>query len=316
MGFGSSEGWLSRLKRGLSRTRVNIVGLFSGGVVDDDFLEELEYALISADVGVETSMRILERLRDDIKLKGLKTQDEVRRALRDELEKILAPAEGTLNTDQAKPCVIMMCGVNGAGKTTSIGKLAKRFADDGKSVLLAAGDTFRAAAREQLAVWGERNRVEVISQTGGDPAAVVFDAVSAGRARSMDVVIADTAGRLPTQTNLMEELGRIRRSQEKAMEGAPHEVILVVDGTNGQNALAQVRAFDLYAHLTGLIVTKLDGTAKGGVLAAITAMRGEKPLPIYYIGVGEKLEDLQPFNAHEFSSALVGLDPQDDESGS
>lgn len=316
MGFGSSEGWLSRLKRGLSRTRVNIVGLFSGGVVDDDFLEELEYALISADVGVETSTRILERLRDDIKLKGLKTQDEARRALRDELEKILAPAEGTLNTDQAKPCVIMMCGVNGAGKTTSIGKLAKRFADDGKSVLLAAGDTFRAAAREQLAVWGERNRVEVISQTGGDPAAVVFDAVSAGRARGMDVVIADTAGRLPTQTNLMEELGRIRRSQEKAMEGAPHEVILVVDGTNGQNALAQVRAFDLYAHLTGLIVTKLDGTAKGGVLAAITAMRGEKPLPIYYIGVGEKLEDLQPFNAHEFSSALVGLDPQDDESGS
>lgn len=316
MGFGSSEGWLSRLKRGLSRTRVNIVGLFSGGVVDDDFLEELEYALISADVGVETSTRILERLRDDIKLKGLKTQDEVRRALRDELEKILAPAEGTLNTDQAKPCVIMMCGVNGAGKTTSIGKLAKRFADDGKSVLLAAGDTFRAAAREQLAVWGERNRVEVISQTGGDPAAVVFDAVSAGRARGMDVVIADTAGRLPTQTNLMEELGRIRRSLEKAMEGAPHEVILVVDGTNGQNALAQVRAFDLYAHLTGLIVTKLDGTAKGGVLAAITAMRGEKPLPIYYIGVGEKLEDLQPFNAHEFSSALVGLDPQDDESGS
>lgn len=316
MGFGSSEGWLSRLKRGLSRTRVNIVGLFSGGVVDDDFLEELEYALISADVGVETSTRILERLRDDIKLKGLKTQDEVRRALRDELEKILALAEGTLNTDQAKPCVIMMCGVNGAGKTTFIGKLAKRFADDGKSVLLAAGDTFRAAAREQLAVWGERNRVEVISQTGGDPAAVVFDAVSAGRARGMDVVIADTAGRLPTQTNLMEELGRIRRSQEKAMEGAPHEVILVVDGTNGQNALAQVRAFDLYAHLTGLIVTKLDGTAKGGVLAAITAMRGEKPLPIYYIGVGEKLEDLQPFNAHEFSSALVGLDPQDDESGS
>ena len=316
MGFGSSEGWLSRLKRGLSRTRVNIVGLFSGGVVDDDFLEELEYALISADVGVETSTRILERLRDDIKLKGLKTQDEVRRALRDELEKILAPAEGTLNTDQAKPCVIMMCGVNGAGKTTSIGKLAKRFADDGKSVLLAAGDTFRAAAREQLAVWGERNRVEVISQTGGDPAAVVFDAVSAGRARGMDVVIADTAGRLPTQTNLMEELGRIRRSQEKAMEGAPHEVILVVDGTNGQNALAQVRAFDLYAHLTGLIVTKLDGTAKGGVLAAITAMRGDKPLPFYYIGVGEKLEDLQPFNAHEFASALVGLDPQDDESGS
>lgn len=298
------------MKSGLSRTRVNIIGLFSGGVVDEDFLEELEYALISADVGVETSSRILERLRDDIKLKGLKTQDEVRLALRDELVKILEPAEGTLDLSRAKPTVIMMCGVNGAGKTTSIGKLAKRFSDDGRSVLLAAGDTFRAAAREQLAVWGERNRVEVISQTGGDPAAVVYDAVAAGRARGMDVVIADTAGRLPTQTNLMEELGRIRRSQEKAMAGAPHEVILVVDGTNGQNAIAQVNAFDMFAHLTGLIITKLDGTAKGGVLAAITAMRGDRPLPIYYIGVGEKLEDLQSFKARDFANALVGLEQE------
>ncbi|MDO5530727.1 signal recognition particle-docking protein FtsY [Sutterella sp.] len=310
MGFGSSEGWLSRLKNGLSRTRVNIVGLFSGGIVDEDFLEELEFALITADVGVETSSRILERLRDVIKLKGLKTQDEVRLALRDELERILKPAEGSIDLDRAKPLVIMMCGVNGAGKTTSIGKLARRLADGNRSVLLAAGDTFRAAAREQLAVWGERNRVEVISQTGGDPAAVVFDAVSAGRARGMDVVIADTAGRLPTQTNLMEELGRIRRSQEKAMADAPHEVILVVDGTNGQNALQQVRAFDAFAHLTGLIVTKLDGTAKGGVLAAITAMRGDRPLPIYFIGVGEKIEDLQPFNAHDFANALVGIEPE------
>lgn len=308
MAFGSSEGWFSRLKSGLSRTRVNIVGLFSGGVVDEDFLEELEFALISADVGVETTERILERLRDDIKLKGLKTQDEVRLALRDELVAILKPAEGTLDVSRAKPFVIMMCGVNGAGKTTSIGKLAKRLADDGKSVLLAAGDTFRAAAREQLAVWGERNRIEVISQSGGDPAAVVFDAVNAGRARGLDVVIADTAGRLPTQTHLMDELARIRRAQEKALEGAPHEVILVVDGTNGQNALAQVEAFDASAGLTGLIVTKLDGTAKGGVLAAITASRGERRLPIYYIGVGEKLEDLQPFNAEEFANALVGLD--------
>lgn len=308
MAFGSSEGWLSRLKSGLSRTRVNIVGLFSGGIVDEDFLEELEYALISADVGVETTSRILERLRDDIKLRGLKTQDEVRHALRDELAAILRPAEGTLDVSVSKPCVIMMCGVNGAGKTTSIGKLAKRLADDGKSVLLAAGDTFRAAAREQLAVWGERNRVEVISQTGGDPAAVVFDAVSAGKARGYDVVIADTAGRLPTQTHLMEELSRIRRAQEKALEGAPHEVLLVVDGTNGQNALAQVAAFDVYAGLTGLIITKLDGTAKGGVLAAITAARGDRPLPIYYIGVGEKLEDLQPFRAEDFANALVGID--------
>ncbi len=309
MGFGSSEGWLSRLKNGLARTRVNIVGLFSGGVVDEDFLEELEYALITADVGVQTSTRILQRLRDAIKLRGLKTQDEVRLALRDELHALLLPAEGTLDLEQAKPLVIMMTGVNGAGKTTSIGKLAKRFAENGKSVLLAAGDTFRAAAREQLAVWGERNRIEVISQSGGDPAAVVFDAVNAARARGIDIVIADTAGRLPTQINLMEELRRIRRSQEKAMEGAPHESILVVDGTNGQNALMQVEAFDKAVTLTGLIITKLDGTAKGGVLAAITQMRREKPLPIYFIGVGEQLEDLQPFRALEFANTLVGLDP-------
>lgn len=309
MGFGSSEGWLSRLKNGLARTRINIVGLFSGGVVDEDFLEELEYALITADVGVQTSTRILQRLRDAIKLRGLKTQDEVRLALRDELYALLLPAEGTLDLQQAKPLVIMMTGVNGAGKTTSIGKLAKRFAENGKSVLLAAGDTFRAAAREQLAVWGERNRIEVISQSGGDPAAVVFDAVNAARARGIDIVIADTAGRLPTQINLMEELRRIRRSQEKAMEGAPHESILVVDGTNGQNALMQVEAFDKAVTLTGLIITKLDGTAKGGVLAAITQMRRDKPLPIYFIGVGEQLEDLQPFRALEFANTLVGLDP-------
>ena len=309
MGFGSSEGWLSRLKNGLARTRINIVGLFSGGVVDEDFLEELEYALITADVGVQTSTRILQRLRDAIKLRGLKTQDEVRLALRDELYALLLPAEGTLDLQQAKPLVIMMTGVNGAGKTTSIGKLAKRFAENGKSVLLAAGDTFRAAAREQLAVWGERNRIEVISQSGGDPAAVVFDAVNAARARGIDIVIADTAGRLPTQINLMEELRRIRRSQEKAMEGAPHESILVVDGTNGQNALMQVEAFDKAVTLTGLIITTLDGTAKGGVLAAITQMRREKPLPIYFIGVGEQLEDLQPFRALEFANTLVGLDP-------
>ena len=203
---------------------------------------------------------------------------------------------------------MMMAGVNGAGKTTTIGKIAKWLAADNKTVLLAAADTFRAAAREQLAVWGERNRIDVVSQTGGDPAAVVFDAVSAGKARGLDVVIADTAGRLPTQTNLMEELGRIRRAQGKALEGAPHEVILVVDGTNGQNALAQVKAFDAFAQLTGLIVTKLDGTAKGGVLVAITASRGDRPLPIYFVGVGEKIDDLQPFNAEAFADALVGIE--------
>ena len=306
---GSSEGWFSRLKSGLARTRVNIVGLFSGGVIDDDFLEELEYALITADVGVQASTRILQRLRDTIKLKGLKTQDEVRLALRDEIARMLAPAQRELDIEQAHPLVIMMTGVNGAGKTTSIGKISKYLSQRGKSVLLAAGDTFRAAAREQLAVWGDRNQIEVIAQQGGDPAAVVFDAVSAGKARGTDVVIADTAGRLPTQINLMEELRRIRRAQDKAMTGAPHEAILVVDGTNGQNALTQVKAFDAAVGLTGLIVTKLDGTAKGGVLVAITQMRPENPLPIYFIGVGEAIDDLQPFNAVQFANALVGLDP-------
>lgn len=306
---GSSEGWFSRLKNGLARTRVNIVGLFSGGVIDDDFLEELEYALITADVGVQASTRILQRLRDTIKLKGLKTQDEVRLALRDEIARMLAPAQRELDIEQAHPLVIMMTGVNGAGKTTSIGKISKYLSQRGKSVLLAAGDTFRAAAREQLAVWGDRNQIEVIAQQGGDPAAVVFDAVSAGKARGTDVVIADTAGRLPTQINLMEELCRIRRAQDKAMTGAPHEAILVVDGTNGQNALTQVKAFDAAVGLTGLIVTKLDGTAKGGVLVAITQMRPENPLPIYFIGVGEAIDDLQPFNAVQFANALVGLDP-------
>jgi fused signal recognition particle receptor len=299
-------GWLARLKRSLTKTRVNIVGLFSGGVVDDAFLEELEMALISADVGAAASAELIDALRTQIKLRGLKTQDEVRIALRDELAQRLAPAEGRFNPARAKPYVVMVCGVNGSGKTTSIGKLAKWFAGQRCSVLLAAGDTFRAAAREQLAIWGARNNVDVIAQSGGDPAAVVFDAVSAARARGVDVLIADTAGRLPTQAHLMEELKRVRRAQDKAMAGAPHEVILIVDGTNGQNALAQVQAFDAAVALTGLVVTKLDGTAKGGVLVAIAAMRGGRPLPILFIGVGEGIDDLQPFSAFEFAEALVG----------
>ena len=303
-------GFFSRLKSGLARTRVNLVGLFSGGVVDEEFFESLEETLIAANIGYKPTSVILQRLRDTVKLKGLKTREEVRAALRDEIERILLPAQKPMNLDEAKPLVIMMAGVNGAGKTTTIGKIAKWLAAQNKTVLLAAADTFRAAAREQLAVWGERNKIDVITQSGGDPAAVVFDAVSAGRARGTDVVIADTAGRLPTQTNLMEELARIRRSQGKAMEGAPHEVLLVVDGTNGQNALAQVKAFDHYAGLTGLTVTKLDGTAKGGVLVAITAER-EEPLPIYFVGVGETIDDLQPFDAKRFASALVGEELED-----
>jgi len=301
-------GWLSRLKKGLERTRVNIVGAFSGGVIDDALFDDLEVALLGADCGSTTTAELLAALRDRIKLKGLKTPAEVRDALRDELAALLAPCDATIDLAREKPLVMMVAGVNGAGKTTSIGKLAHWLADRHKTVLLAAGDTFRAAAREQLAIWGKRNGVEVIAQQSGDPAAVVFDAVAAARARGIDVLIADTAGRLPTQLHLMDELKRVKRAIGKSMEGAPHEVILVLDGTNGQNALAQVRAFDDAVGLTGLIITKLDGTAKGGVLAAIARERRGKPLPIYFIGVGEKLEDLQPFVAERFAAALVGAE--------
>lgn len=300
-------GWFARLKNGLSKSRINLIGIFSGGVVDDEFMEELEFQLISSDVGVETSAKIISQLKDQIKLKGLKTQDEVKIALRDVIEERLKICEKAPDLETHHPTVWMMCGVNGAGKTTSIGKLAKFFANEKKTVLLAAGDTFRAAAREQLEIWGDRNQIEVIAQEKGDPASVAFDAISSGKRRGTDVVMVDTAGRLPTQTNLMNELSRIKRVQGKAMEGAPHEVILVLDGTNGQNALMQAKSFDDVAGLTGLIITKLDGTAKGGVLLALADMRKE-PLPIYFIGVGEKIDDLQPFNARQFANALVGIE--------
>lgn len=301
------KGWFARLKNGLSKSRINLIGIFSGGVVDDEFMEELEFQLISSDVGVETSAKIISQLKDQIKLKGLKTQDEVKTALRDVIEERLKICEKAPDLETHHPTVWMMCGVNGAGKTTSIGKLAKFFANERKTVLLAAGDTFRAAAREQLEIWGDRNQIEVIAQEKGDPASVAFDAITSGKRRGTDVVMVDTAGRLPTQTNLMNELSRIKRVQGKAMEGAPHEVILVLDGTNGQNALMQAKSFDDVAGLTGLIITKLDGTAKGGVLLALADMRKE-PLPIYFIGVGEKIDDLQPFNARQFANALVGLE--------
>lgn len=300
-------GWFARLKNGLSKSRINLIGIFSGGVVDDEFMEELEFQLISSDVGVETSAKIISQLKDQIKLKGLKTQDEVKTALRDVIEERLKICEKAPDLETHHPTVWMMCGVNGAGKTTSIGKLAKFFANERKTVLLAAGDTFRAAAREQLEIWGDRNQIEVIAQEKGDPASVAFDAITSGKRRGTDVVMVDTAGRLPTQTNLMNELSHIKRVQGKAMEGAPHEVILVLDGTNGQNALMQAKSFDDVAGLTGLIITKLDGTAKGGVLLALADMRKE-PLPIYFIGVGEKIDDLQPFNARQFANALVGLE--------
>lgn len=298
-------GWLSRLKQGLSRTRGNLSSLFIGVKVDDALFEELESALLMSDAGVETTQWLLDALRERVKRDRLTEASQVKAALRALLVEVLLPLEQPLDIDRALPVVMMITGVNGAGKTTSIGKLARHLHRENKAVLLAAGDTFRAAAREQLAQWGSRNEVDVIAQEGGDPAAVAFDAVSAGRARATGVVMVDTAGRLPTQTHLMDELKKVRRVIGKAMAGAPHEVLLVLDGNTGQNMLSQVKAFDDAVQLTGLIVTKLDGTAKGGALAALAHTRRERPIPVYFIGVGEGIEDLQAFSAEEFASALI-----------
>ena len=298
--------WLSRLKQGLSRTGQSIGGIFVGVKVDENLFEELESALIMADAGLEATEKLLTALRARVKKERIEDPAKVKAALRQLLADHLRPLERAFDLKQAKTLVVMIAGVNGAGKTTSIGKLAHTFQRQGASVLLAAGDTFRAAAREQLIEWGSRNNVTVISQDGGDPAAVAFDAVNAGRARGMGVVMVDTAGRLPTQLPLMEELKKIRRVIGKADAAAPHEVLLVVDGNTGQNALAQIRAFDAAINLTGLVVTKLDGTAKGGTLAAVAAgSQGVRPIPVYWIGVGESLEDLQPFVADEFAGALL-----------
>jgi len=297
------QGWLARLKQGLAKTRAGIVGLLSAARIDEALFEELEAALVKADTGVPAAQLLLQRVRTRLGRREAPTPEAVRAALREELTALLAPSERSLVLPEQRPWVVMVVGVNGSGKTTTIGKLAHWFAAGRYKVLLAAGDTFRAAAREQLQIWGERNGVEVISQASGDPAAVIFDSVAAARARSVDVLIADTAGRLPTQTHLMEELKRIKRAIAKGQEGAPHEVVLVVDGTNGQNVLAQVRAFDQAIGLTGLIVTKLDGTAKGGVIAALAL---ERPVPILFLGVGERPQDLQPFSARQFAEALIG----------
>ncbi|MBA4058958.1 MAG: signal recognition particle-docking protein FtsY [Verminephrobacter sp.] len=296
------KGWLDRLKAGLRKTGSSIATVFTGTQIDDALYEELEEALLMADTGVKATQHLLEDLKR--RVKETKTTDPaaVKGLLADALAELLRPLEKALVIGEHTPTVIMVAGVNGAGKTTSIGKLTKHLANEGASVLLAAADTFRAAAREQLGVWADRNTVEIVSQEGGDPAAVSFDAVTAGRARGKDVVLVDTAGRLPTQLHLMEELKKIRRVVTKADATAPHEVLLVIDGNTGQNALAQVRAFDDALQLTGLVVTKLDGTAKGGVLAAIAQ---ERPIPVYFIGVGEKLEDLETFNAREFAQALL-----------
>ena len=299
--------WAARLKQGLTKSRdkmaKSLAGVFGGGQIDEDLYEELETVLITSDMGMEATEYLMKDVRDRVSLKGLKDGNELRGALKDALYDLIKPLEKPLVLPETKePFVIMLAGINGAGKTTSIGKLAKYFQAQGKSVLLAAGDTFRAAAREQLQAWGERNNVTVISQTTGDSAAVCFDAVQAAKARGIDIVLADTAGRLPTQLHLMEEIKKVKRVLQKAMPDAPHEIIVVLDANIGQNAVNQVKAFDEALGLTGLIVTKLDGPAKGGILAALAS---DRPVPVRYIGVGEGIDDLRPFNAKAFVDALL-----------
>ena len=297
--------WSERLKSGLglSRERISrpLTALFGREALSEEAIDELRSALLAADVGLPATEHLLDELVARWKRAGVDL--DARAVLKSALVELIAPLEQPLVIGTARPFVIMLAGVNGAGKTTSIGKLAKYLQGQGHSVLLAAGDTFRAAAREQLESWGARNNVQVVAQHGGDPAAVMFDAISAARARGADVVLADTAGRLPTQLPLMDELRKIRRVIAKAQEGAPHETLLVLDANTGQNALAQVAAFDAALGLTGLVVTKLDGTAKGGVVAAIAKTR---PVPLKLIGVGEGIDDLRPFRAAEVADALVG----------
>ena len=297
--------WSARLAEGLARSREKLngalTGVFARRKLDEQTLDALETALLTADVGVAATQQILDDLR--ARWKRASAEDDPKEYLKAALVDVIAPLEKPLEIATAGPFVIMIAGVNGAGKTTSIGKLARLFQSQRHSVLLAAGDTFRAAAREQLEVWGARNGVTVISQAGGDPAAVMFDAIAAAKARSIDIVLADTAGRLPTQLQLMEEIRKVQRVIRKADPDAPHETLLVVDANTGQNTLAQVKAFDDALGLTGLILTKLDGSAKGGVVAAIAK---ERPIPLRFIGVGEGINDLRPFVAKEFVDALVG----------
>lgn len=297
--------WRERLKAGLARTRAQFGGklksIFARGKVDEELLEELETLLLTSDVGMDATVHLLNELKMRARRDRIETPEGIQQALSDSLHEMLLPLEKPLDISRHRPFIIMIAGVNGAGKTTSIGKLAKYFQAHGKSVLLAAGDTFRAAAREQLMTWGERNNVTVISQEAGDPAAVIFDAISAAKARGIDIVLADTAGRLPTQLHLMEEIAKVRRVIQKADPTGPHETLLVLDANFGQNALTQVKAFDKTINVTGLVVTKLDGSAKGGVIAAIAR---QCPKPIRFIGVGESIDDLRPFVARDFVDAL------------
>ena len=300
-----SASWGERLKQGLAKTR-NLLGgqlnsLFGGGKIDAETYDELETILLTSDIGVAATQKLLDNLKKRVKRDNLDDTSTLKAALKTELLAVLQPLEISLQTNSHKPFVVMLAGVNGAGKTTTIGKLAKLFQSQGNSVLIAAGDTFRAAAREQLQVWGERNNVHVVASEGGDPAAVIFDAVNSAIAKKIDIVIADTAGRLPTQLNLMDEISKVKRVINKAYPGAPHEILLVIDANTGQNAVSQVKAFDDALGVTGLVLTKLDGTAKGGVIAAIAEAR---PIPIRFIGIGEAIDDLRPFSAQEFVDAM------------
>lgn len=301
----SAPSWTERLKQGLSKTRSQLgnqlASLFGGGKIDDAVYEELETILLTSDVGISATEALLDDIKNRVKRQSLDDTSQLREALKQSLHDALLPLQKPLVTTTHQPFIIMLVGVNGAGKTTTIGKLANLFQAQGKSVLIAAGDTFRAAAREQLQAWGERNQVHVVSNQSGDAAAVIFDAVNSAKAKNIDIVLADTAGRLPTQLNLMEEISKVKRVIAKAMPDAPHEILLVLDANTGQNAVTQVKAFDDALGVTGLVLSKLDGTAKGGVIAAIAQAR---PIPIRFIGVGESIDDLRPFNADEFVQAL------------
>ncbi len=302
----AGKSWTERLKQGLSKTRNQLgnqlAGLFGGGKIDAEIYEELETILLTSDVGVSATEHLLDDIKNRVKRQSLDDTAQLKIALKEAMSDLLTPLQQPLDVNAHQPFIIMLAGVNGAGKTTTIGKLAKHFQSQGKSVLIAAGDTFRAAAREQLQVWGERNNVHVVAQSSGDPAAVMFDAINSAKAKNIDIVLADTAGRLPTQLHLMDEISKVKRVMDKALPGAPHEVLLVLDANTGQNAVNQVRIFDDALGVTGLVLSKLDGTAKGGVIAAIAQAR---PIPIRYIGIGEAIDDLRPFDATEFIDAMI-----------
>lgn len=298
-------GFADKIKKGLTKTREKLTSeltsLFTGKKIDEALFEELETILLTSDVGISATTYLLDSIRASVKKNNIENADEIKGLLKEKLIELLTPIESPLVLKGANPYVIMVVGVNGAGKTTTIGKLTKIFLDENKSVLIAAGDTFRAAATEQLQVWGERNNVHVVSQASGDPSAVIFDAINSAKAKNIDIVIADTAGRLPTQKHLIDEITKVKRVINKCHEEAPHEILLVLDANTGQNAISQLKIFNEALGITGLALTKLDGTAKGGVIAAIAK---EQATPLRYIGVGESIDDLKVFNAQEYVDAL------------